>query len=354
MFDYRTDCSGRTHRLHLVPNPAVAASSAARDANAAAAARAPGVRPPQFELAFTSRQDWQAGLGQLVLPLECSVADPLSFECSAIVGRLRGQTVAELRMDAARLTRREAHVGCADSELVQVLWLLAGRCRVCQGPSHASLTEGGWTLVDQAREYSLQLDKGTRVLLLNVPRTACPGWLSALPLLAGAGLRNAGPAQIAVASLVAMLREAEPLDADTDAALHESVIALVGRALALEMQARGLEGRKERATELLRVVAYITEHLHDPRLNVATLARVFGVSRRNVYNIFRPSRVTPHAWIQNARLDRACALLEESGAASVPVAAIARQCGFSDPAHFSRAFRARHRVAPTAWRHRAR
>jgi AraC-like DNA-binding protein len=257
-------------------------------------------------------------------------------------------------MDAARLTRREAHVGCADSELVQVLWLLAGRCRVCQGPSHASLTEGGWTLVDQAREYSLQLDKGTRVLLLNVPRTACPGWLSALPLLAGAGLRNAGPAQIAVASLVAMLREAEPLDADTDAALHESVIALVGRALALEMQARGLEGRKERATELLRVVAYITEHLHDPRLNVATLARVFGVSRRNVYNIFRPSRVTPHAWIQNARLDRACALLEESGAASVPVAAIARQCGFSDPAHFSRAFRARDRVAPTAWRHQAR
>jgi AraC-like DNA-binding protein len=118
------------------------------------------------------------------------------------------------------------------------------------------------------------------------------------------------------------------------------------------MQARGLEGRKERATELLRVVAYITEHLHDPRLNVATLARVFGVSRRNVYNIFLPSRVTPHAWIQNARLDRACALLEASGAG--PVGAIARQCGFSDPAHFSRAFRARHRVAPTAWRHRAR
>ena len=75
---------------------------------------------------------------------ECSVADPQSFECSAIVGRLRGQTVAELRMDAARLTRREAHIDSADSELVQVLWLLAGRCRVRQGPSHSLLTEGGW------------------------------------------------------------------------------------------------------------------------------------------------------------------------------------------------------------------
>ncbi|HEX4232964.1 MAG TPA: helix-turn-helix domain-containing protein [Caldimonas sp.] len=57
--------------------------------------------------------------------------------------------------------------------------------------------------------------------------------------------------------------------------------------------------------------------------------------------------------IQNARLDRACALLEEPTASSVPVAAIARECGFSDPAHFSRAFRARHKLAPTAWRRRS-
>jgi AraC family transcriptional activator of tynA and feaB len=339
-----------TQRLRLVPSPAVAPSPVLGDATDAAR---PGGRPPQLELAFTSRQDWQAGLGR-VLPLECSVTDPQTFECSAIVGRLHGQIVAELRMDAARLTRRETHIGSADHELVQVLWLLAGRCRVRQGPGQALLTEGGWTLVDPAREYSLQLDQGTRLLLLNVLRTACPGWLSALPVLAGAGLRGGGTAQIAVASLVAMLRETEPLDADTDAALHESVIALVGRGLAVEMQARGLEGRKGRATELVRVVAYIDEHLHDPRLNVATLARVFGVSRRHLYNIFLPSQVTPHAWIQNARLARACALLEEPGAASAPVATIARQCGFSDPAHFSRAFRARHRVAPTAWRHRAR
>ena len=118
-----------------------------------------------------------------------------------------------------------------------------------------------------------------------------------------------------------MLREVEPLDADSDAALHESVVALVERALALEMQARGLEaqhGARDRAAARRRLHP---EHLHDPRLNVATLARVFGVSRRNVYNIFLPSRVTPHAWIQNARLDRACALLEVVRLAQRSVAA---------------------------------
>jgi AraC family transcriptional regulator, positive regulator of tynA and feaB len=342
-----------SQRLHLVPSAAATPSSTS-DGATEAARLGPATRAPQLEVAFTSRPDWQTGLGQIVLPLECSVIDPQSFECSAVVGRLHGQTVAELRLDAARLSRRETHIAAADHELVQVLWLLAGRCRVRQGPGQSLLAEGSWTLVDPAREYSLQLDRGTRLLLLNVQRAACPGWLPALPVLAGAGLRGGGPAQIAVASLVAMLRETEPLDADTDAALHESVVALVGRGLEVEMQARGLEGRKERTTHLLRVVAYIAEHLHDPRLNVATLARVFGASRRNLYNIFLPSAVTPHAWIQNARLDRACALLEESRAGSVSIASIARQCGFSDPAHFSRAFRARHRLAPTAWRQRAR
>ncbi|HEY2188945.1 MAG TPA: helix-turn-helix domain-containing protein, partial [Caldimonas sp.] len=246
------------------------------------------------------------------------------------------------------------HIVAGDSALVQVLWLLSGRCRVQQGPNRPMLEAGGWTILDPGREYALELDKGSRVLTLLVPRSACPGWVRALPALGGAALRGGGPAHIAMASLLAMLREVEPLDARSDAALHESVVALIGSALAIELQERGIEGFRDRSADLRRVLAYISEHLNDPLLNVATLARVFAISRRNVYNIFQPTRITPHAWIQNARLDRACALLEDPGAAGVAVATIARECGFPDPAHFSRAFRARHKVAPTAWRRRAR
>jgi AraC family transcriptional regulator, positive regulator of tynA and feaB len=60
--------------------------------------------------------------------------------------------------------------------------------------------------------------------------------------------------------------------------------------------------------------------------------------------------VTPHAFIRSAKLDRACALLHQPAGRKNSVAGIARQCGFADPAHFSRAFHARHGVAPTAWR----
>ena len=159
-----------------------------------------------------------------------------------------------------------------------------------------------------------------------------------------------GPAHIASAALAAMLRDTARLDAGSQATLHETVVVLVERALALALQSHGIEAGPERALQLPRVQTYILEHLSDHRLTVDKLASVFGMSRRSLYNIFGPSALTPHAFIRNARLDRACKLLGPSNGRRTPVAHVARQCGFADPAHFTRAFHARHGLAPSAWR----
>jgi AraC family transcriptional regulator, positive regulator of tynA and feaB len=308
--------------------------------------------PP--ELVFKNRDAWQAGLRRFVLPLECGVADPQSFRCNAVVGRLRGNAVAELRVDASRLVRRAVHLIEAECELVKIVWLLAGRGRVSQGPNNATIQAGGWSVLDPGREYAIELDKGSRILMFLVPRSQCPGWLPALNALSARALHAGGPAHIAAACLSAMLRDVVPLDAESEGTLHESVVALIERALAIELGARGLAAQSERSIHLTHVQAYIREHLADFSLTVGRLATVFGASRRNLYNIFNPSGVTPHVFIQSARLDHACALLTHPASRSGSVAGVARQCGFSDPAHFSRAFHARHGVAPTAWRERTR
>lgn len=305
-----------------------------------------------LELTFQSREAWQNGLRRFMPPLDCSVADAKSFQCSAVVSRLRGSAVAELRTDASRLVRRAIHLVDGESEPVKVAWLLAGRARVQQGPNSGTLDAGAWSVFDPAREYVIDLDRGARLLVLLVPRSQCPGMLSALNVLSGRALAKGGPANIAAASLAALLRDDVPLDAHSEGTLHDSVIALIQRALALELDARGLEAQPERSVQLAHVQAYILEHLADTTLNVGRLASVFGTSRRNLYNIFVPSGVTPHAYIQCARLHRACGLLEQPAARNRSVANVARLCGFSDPAHFSRAFHARHGLAPTLWRGR--
>ncbi len=308
-----------------------------------------------MQLMFSNREDWRDGLRQHVLALDCSVSDPRSFQCDALIGRMCGTTVAELRVGASRLMRRAVDIDDCASASVKVVWQLAGRSRIQQGPSSARLEAGAWTICDPAREYAIDADKGAHFLLLLVPRAQCPGWLPAMQTLAACALPARGPAHIAMVALAAILREASPFDAESEATLQNSVVALIERALKIELGLRGFgAGHADRSIHLAQVQAYVLEHLADPGLNVARLAAVFGVSRRSLYNAFVPSGVTPHAFIQSAKLDRACVVLSDPALRYTPVADIARHCGFADPAHFTRAFHARHGVAPTAWRSRPR
>ena len=85
---------------------------------------------PPLQLHFKDRNDWHAGLRQYLLPLDCSVADARAFHCSAIVGRLNGNTVAELHADESRIVRRRVDISSGQGgQLVKVLWQLAGRSR---------------------------------------------------------------------------------------------------------------------------------------------------------------------------------------------------------------------------------
>jgi AraC family transcriptional regulator, positive regulator of tynA and feaB len=313
--------------------------------------RTSAIRSP-VELRFSTRDDWRAGLKHYLLPLDCSVFDPHAFRCEALIARLCGATIAELRVDASRLVRRPVDIDGAEHECVKVFWQLSGRSRFQQGPNTAVLETGNWTICDSGREYTIELERNTRCLLLLVPRQRCPQWLPALSVLSARTLPAGGTAHIAMAALTAMLRDATPLDTDSETALHDSVIALIECALANELESQGLDAHAERSVQLPQVQAYVLAHVADPALNVGKLASVFGVSRRSLYNLFASSGVTPHTFISDAKLNRACALLRVS-ASQVSVAGVARQCGFADPAHFSRAFHARHGVAPTTWREQA-
>jgi AraC-like DNA-binding protein len=303
-----------------------------------------------LKLHYKTRDDWHAGLQQHLLPVDCSVENACSFQCSAIFSQLNGNTVAELRADESRIVRRAIDISVSSGDLVKVFWQLAGRSRIEQGSVRSMLEAGTWTICDPGREYAIELDKGANFLLMLVPRAQCPGWVPAMSVLSARALPTVGPAYIASAALVAMLRDSVLLDAGSQAPLHDAVVLLVERALALALESRGLEAEAEKCPRLAQVQTYILQHLSDRTLTVDKLATVFGVSRRSLYNVFMPSELTPHAFIQSARLGRACELLRRSNGRKATVAQVARQCGFADPAHFSRAFHARHGVPPTAWR----
>lgn len=81
------------------------------------------------------------------------------------------------------------------------------------------------------------------------------------------------------------------------------------------------------------------------------VAAACGLSVNHLSRAFRRSTgLPPHAWLIEARLDAAKALLRER---TVALSEIALSCGFADQTHFTRVFSARVGQSPGAWRRTA-
>ncbi len=102
-----------------------------------------------------------------------------------------------------------------------------------------------------------------------------------------------------------------------------------------------------RLTEAMRL---IEEAIEAPR-PIGEIARAVRISTRQLERLFqRHLGISPAAYAQATRLDRARALLRQT---AMPVTDIGIACGFQSASHFSTAFRARFGHAPRAERHAA-
>lgn len=80
--------------------------------------------------------------------------------------------------------------------------------------------------------------------------------------------------------------------------------------------------------------------------SLTELARACGLSVSHFSHSFRRSAgVSPYRWLVNRRVERAKGLLQ----LSLPLAAIAQDCGFADQSHLSRIFKKATGMAPRTW-----
>ena len=102
---------------------------------------------------------------------------------------------------------------------------------------------------------------------------------------------------------------------------------------------------------LRELQAYVVEH-PDEDLSVPALAERACMSERNFARAFRREvGMTPAAYVEAVRVDRARMLLESSDS---PVEAVAQQCGFGTVETMRRAFARRMNVSPSDYRGRFR
>ncbi|KAA2265840.1 GlxA family transcriptional regulator [Solihabitans fulvus] len=96
-----------------------------------------------------------------------------------------------------------------------------------------------------------------------------------------------------------------------------------------------------------RVQDHLAQHLDTPH-TLTELAALAHLSTRGLTRAFTAATgITPLAYQQRLRLERAAALLTET---DLPVEAVAARCGFRDERHFRRLFKATHGAPPSAAR----
>ncbi len=109
----------------------------------------------------------------------------------------------------------------------------------------------------------------------------------------------------------------------------------------------GINPHNTQFSRLQAVLTYVYENLAQD-LSVQNLAKIADVDVSYFRKIFQDATgVTPHNYVQSARLEHARKLLTMS---TLPIVQIAENCGFANQSHLTARFRDAHAITPARFR----
>ncbi|MFE3137369.1 helix-turn-helix domain-containing protein [Streptomyces scopuliridis] len=291
-------------------------------------------------------------------PMRVESGEPTRFSATARALDLAAVNVVELTCSPSDVRRTPRLIRRCDPELYSVVFALRGGLGVVQDAREAELGPFDFALYDSSRPFDVKIaaDRGTAALVrAHVPRALLPlpadrsAELMAVPLPGREGVGSLLTQFLT--SLTTDSAAYRPADAPR---LGTVALDLLTAVLAhhLDADARVPDESRQRAL-MLRIEAFVQQHLHDPELSPGAIAAAHHISVSYLHRLFRARDNTVAAWIRDQRLERARRDLTDRTLRTVPVHRIAARCGFPDHATFTRAFRAAYDLPPRDYRHRA-
>jgi AraC-like DNA-binding protein len=148
--------------------------------------------------------------------------------------------------------------------------------------------------------------------------------------------------------VAALEREPMPAGAELHRLTAAHVQDLVTLALGATREAAEIaRTRGVRAARLNAARAFVTRHLDNAGLSVASVAAHLGVSPRYVHMLFEATGMSLSELVLTERLARAHRMLTSPRHAGETISVIAFAVGFADLSHFNRAFRRRYGCTPS-------
>ncbi|MFG2142818.1 helix-turn-helix domain-containing protein [Streptomyces sp. NPDC048696] len=301
------------------------------------------------------RAFWQDVVCDSFVPVHVEpLVEPLQdepFRGEITADRLGAVQIARVSAAPSRVDRTPRLISRSDAEYLLVGMVQRGSAVVLQDGRETILGPGDIACYDTTRPYTLVCREAFSMLEFMLPHrlahldSSRTGEVTATRFSATEG----------VGALVApfLTRLAGHPHDYADSA--ESLSRTTGDLLATMFAERRRpcpesDLQAVRRTTLLRVRAYIDQHLADPDLSPGQIAKAHHVSLRYLQKLFAEEQTTITAWIRQRRLDGCRRDLTGPYATDRTVASIAARWGFMDPANFSRLFKTTHGLSPSDYR----
>lgn len=297
---------------------------------------------------------WREVVSQAFVPVSVERdSDPVAGSFAGVVhARSVGPLgLARIHSESQRVRRDEGAIRRRAGNVYFLNLPLTPGAVVAQAGRAAHLAAGDFAVVDSTRPFELTFAEPFEQVSLALPhelvapRFAAPGDATAVRVQ---GDRGVGA--VAAAAVRSLVQAADDLDREAATILGHQVAELVALALADVRKPSGSP-----TVGLLRQAALdeVERSLGDPDLTPGMIAARLNVSTRYLHRLFSDNGPSFGRWVLGRRLERARRDLSDPLRAHWTIADVARANGFSEPAHFSRAFRARFGIPPSEARRMA-
>ncbi len=273
-----------------------------------------------------------------------------------IDGEIVSDELASLQLSRVTATaqfvrRTPALIAQASEDHFLVSIQTRGSGVVSQDGRDAVLGPGDFALYDSTRPYQLTFEDDFQQFVLKLPGPTLRTALRDTQRLTATTVRgDRGAGHLMIQMIRTLAEDIDALAPGSAAAVADSVSQILVAGLAALPAARQVPVSQLTAYHREQIKAFVRSRLADPELGVTQIAHALRLSPSTLHRAWAGEPCSLSDWIWSQRLDAARRDLCDPSRAARTVSEIAFAWGFSDAAHFSRAFRSRFGCSPREMR----
>jgi AraC-like DNA-binding protein len=307
---------------------------------------------------------WWEAVAQSVVSVDASSDHAANFWAEMRAVDLGVAQVSRVRCATFEARRSMSRIRHSDPGMYQLSLTLRGLSGIRQEDREAILTPTDLTLYDTSRTFHARSSAGVSVngngardamsegVIVQFPHEALAfPVVMVRPLLARRLSGENGVGALLGGLLRQLVAQAERLPSAHFGRLSDIVLDLITTLLAHELETDPTSALRDPGRVLLlRIQDFIEQRLTETDLSPAVIAAAHHISLRHLHRLFQQHGLTVGTWIRQRRLVRCHRALADPRMDDLPINAIAARWGFSNDAHFSRAFRSAYGVPPATYR----